>query len=206
MLAAVLDYFREGRSVCPFAAPALRAETVRFAALTSLDDDATVSELVCGFGYHHSAAILVAPPLVCLGHAAAEQLAGEVFGVLALACYRQAHPTVQIADRAAVIADCRTALADPVLHVGLELRVRRHPRRPPGPRLERLFTIAMGPAYHPKHPRFAPALCVVLTWQRDVQRAMASEPRACRKIRSAMMAATGAVYDAVTFYLPETAR
>ena len=62
------------------------------------------------------------------------------------------------------------------------------------------MTICMAPVYPVAHPRHAPHTVLVVTWSDDVNAALTSG--AVPKIRAAMNAAQGHVYDANELMLP----
>lgn len=64
-----------------------------------------------------------------------------------------------------------------------------------------MYAIGMSPNYDKKHPRYAPILCLVVTWMADVQLARMQYPNSVTKIRAAMKSQTGSVYDADELYL-----
>lgn len=64
-----------------------------------------------------------------------------------------------------------------------------------------MYAIGMGPNYAPGHPRYAPVLCLIVTWMDQVQEAAQQYPASVTKIRAAMKAQTGAIYDADELYL-----
>lgn len=187
---AVLRFFEAGGSICPHARAAARAPAgVVVAQLAHLDEDEVLLGLMSAFTPATAAAIVVAPTDP-RSHAAAQLLAEQLFGRVALACHHLHHPLASI-DRADVLQQMRQALAHPLLHT--ELVLFGAP----------MFTLAMGPAYRPAHPRYAPHLCLVLTWQRDVVQSIQTHPGVATRIREAMRERTGSVYDAVTLYLEE---
>lgn len=59
-----------------------------------------------------------------------------------------------------------------------------------------LITICMAPVYPAAHPRYAPHPILVATRQADVAGAQVEHPLVVKKIREAMLAAQGSVYDA----------
>ncbi len=186
-MSRVLQYF-DGGSICPFAQAAVRAPAgVVAVELEQLDDDEVLVSQLSAFTSATAAAIVLAPSDPA-SHAEARTLAGQLFGRLALACHQLNHPSATI-SRAKVLHDIQCAQADPVRHPLLDLHG------------SPLFTVAMGPAYPPAHPRYAPHLCVVMTWQFDVVRATLTHPKVVARIREAMRERTGTVYDAVSLYL-----
>lgn len=186
-IARVLQHF-DGRSICPFAQAAVRAPAgIVVVELERLDDDEVLVSQLSTFTPSTAAAIVLAPSDPP-SHAEARTLAAQLFGRLALACYQINHPWV-IFSRARVLDDIQHAQTDPVRHPLLDLHG------------SPLFTVAMGPAYPPDHPRYAPHLCAVMTWQFDVVRTTLTHPKVVARIREAMRERTGTVYDAVALYL-----
>lgn len=59
-----------------------------------------------------------------------------------------------------------------------------------------MFIICVGPCYPERHPRYAPHDAVVLTRAVDVARVQAEQPGMIDRIRAAMLAGAGALYDA----------
>lgn len=64
-----------------------------------------------------------------------------------------------------------------------------------------MYAIGMGPNYATNHPRYAPVLCLVVTWLDDIQTAARRFPSILEKIRAKMIDAVGSLYDADELYL-----
>lgn len=180
-------FLHDGNSVCPFA-----SQPARFAEIDRdhpLDAPRALIRALATPGVR--AAVLVAPE-VPTDHATAEALAGEMLGLLFFAEMETGVPGLLVED---VIRMVRAWLDDPDRN--LQLRVNGIP----------MVNIAMGPAYsRPQHPRYAPRLCVVLTWLHDVHEVAVHQPAIIGKIRKAMIEREGSMYDGLTFYLPEVTR
>ncbi len=197
---ALLDFIVSGGTVCPFA---------RSAPLTVLDleDPDSIMARLTEFATGRKNALVVP----CTD--AAEQMlfgrpwtmtrswAREMFLDLVGVLLWFHNPDTTEAERFVHIERVHAILYDdtselrPVLALGRSLRP-EVPQRP-------LMTICMSPLYPRKHPRFAPATCLVITWMDDV--AAGLDTLASILIREKMAIEHGSVYDANDLVLPPPA-
>ncbi len=182
----IKSYLQAGKSVCPFAKVSpLSLVTV---SARPRDDRSAILQGVAAFAAARENALILLSK-TDKTFAATKAWATTAFLELLICCVHFDQPTLPIAEieqyvERAVRPTLNSAEIRP--HVALANKA--------------LMTICMAPIYPVDHPRHAPHTILVVTWSDDVNAALTS--RAVPKIRAAMLAAQGHVYDANELMLP----
>lgn len=194
-LDASIDYLR-GKCACPFARKA------RFHAVDICDAPGFYRGQLTrhAMAVHHDlGSVLLVAGQCELTFEDTKRWARETFLEVMIAC-ALATSTAQGLTYAAEERAVERAVYGEVRDMLYDDSERRRPNAVLGD--EPLITICMTPVYPAAHPRYAPYPILVATRQVDVADAQREHPLVVTKIREAMRAAQGSVYDADELVLP----
>lgn len=200
-----LDEIREwvsrGRSVCPFATLAHRAEAVRYVQLRHERLQAQIWREARAFvSLREKALVLALPPPDPPTWEAARDVVWATWNELAIGVARLNYPGHSIEELRRSLSDDTDYAAKhgvrqmiPLLWGGVPHVLRGL-----------LFVAGMGPQYPREHPRWAPHTLLSSTWMDDVDRARSEEPALHRRVQERMVAYAGGLYDADELWVAVT--
>lgn len=196
-VAAVLAHFGP-RYICPFATQSMRNNALSVCELAE-SLPATLERLgpalrqfIAARQPQPGSSLVLLFPSDVLAEAAFLQQGQNLFLILHFLLAMGAEPSRDPEDAAAEAQTAMTESFDPAHPIRTFLSFGGSP----------IASIALGPIYPVQHTRFAPHDCFVLTWFEDV----AQVPTAARdKIRAAIVAQMGELYDADDLVVPLSA-